>query len=350
MIRKVAIPLLALAMLCFAVYHVVRAQQQQPRKLPPPAEPARSPFGSGVAGAGLVEARTENIMVGSNLPGIVTQVYVKVGQQVKVGDRLFRLDDRPLRAEVQVRRAALAAARAQLTRLDSMPRQEEVPALEAKVAEARALLTDRQDLLARSRRLYTQRAIGDEERVRSEQAVQVAREQVRKAEADLALLRAGAWEPDRAIARANVEQAQAQLEQTETELQRLEVQALVEGEVLQVTIRPGEYVGTSPGQALIVLGNVASLHVRVDIDEHDIPRFDPKGEARAVMRGDPSREFHLRFVRVEPYVIPKKSLTGDNTERVDTRVLQVIYELTAAPQRVYVGQQLDVYIAAAKKE
>ena len=43
------------------------------------------------------------------------------------------------------------------------------------------------------------------------------------------------------------------------------------------------------------------------------------------MRGDPHHEFALSFVRVEPYVVPKKSLTGDNTERVDTRVLQVIY-------------------------
>ena len=33
----------------------------------------------------------------------------------------------------------------------------------------------------------------------------------------------------------------------------------------------------------------------------------------------------LHFVRFEPYVIPKESLTGDTTERVDTRVLQVIY-------------------------
>ena len=49
-------------------------------------------------------------------------------------------------------------------------------------------------------------------------------------------------------------------------------------------------------------------------------------------------------MRVEPYVVPKKSLTGDNTERVDTRVLQVIYALVSADRRVYVGQQLDVFV------
>jgi hypothetical protein len=82
----------------------------------------------------------------------------------------------------------------------------------------------------------------------------------------------------------------------------------------------------------------------VDIDENDIPRFRPGAPAKAMLRGDPRQEFGLRFVRVEPYVIPKKSLTGDNTERVDTRVLQVIYALDKTSAPVYVGQQLDVYV------
>jgi hypothetical protein len=68
--------------------------------------------------------------------------------------------------------------------------------------------------------------------------------------------------------------------------------------------------------------------------------------AVAKLRGDPKQEFPLRFVRVEPYVIPKKALTGDNTERVDTRVLQVIYAIDTRGTPLYVGQQLDVFLAA----
>jgi hypothetical protein len=52
----------------------------------------------------------------------------------------------------------------------------------------------------------------------------------------------------------------------------------------------------------------------------------------------------LEFVRFEPYVIPKKSLTGDSTERVDTRVLQLIYRIRDGAPSFYVGQQMDVYI------
>ncbi len=51
-------------------------------------------------------------------------------------------------------------------------------------------------------------------------------------------------------------------------------------------------------------------------------------------------------MKLEPFVIPKRSLTGDATERVDTRVLQAIYEIaeSADSATVFVGQQMDVFI------
>jgi hypothetical protein len=115
--------------------------------------------------------------------------------------------------------------------------------------------------------------------------------------------------------------------------------------VLQVNVREGEFVGAPPSQALVVLGDCHKrVHVRVDIDEHDIPRFKKEAPAQASLRGTPQVKYPLKYLRVEPYVIPKKSLTGDNTERVDTRVLQVIYELDTTDRPIYVGQQLDVFI------
>jgi hypothetical protein len=66
-----------------------------------------------------------------------------------------------------------------------------------------------------------------------------------------------------------------------------------------------------------------------------------------VTRGNLQEKYPLQFVRVEPFVVPKKSLTGDTTERVDTRVLQIIYSLdpTGRPP-IFVGQQVEVFIAA----
>jgi len=349
-LRKFILPVLAVCMLCFAVFHVSKAQQVKPRP-EPPVTPPLAPFPEGVAGSGIIEPETENISIGSSFPGVVTQVQVKVGQRVRAGDLLFRLDDRQLKAERKYREANLGSARSQLAKQETMPRVEELPPSEAKVKEARANLTYVTDQLRRAQLVFGRGALNEEELVRLQQGARMAQEQLARIEAEDRLLKAGAWEPDKAVARAAVALAQAQVEQTRIDLDRLEVRALIDGDVLQVNVRPGEFVGAPPGQALVVLGNITRLHVRVDVDEHDIPRFRLASQGRpapesavAMLRGDPRQKFELRFVRVEPFVIPKKSLTGDNSERVDTRVLQVIYAVQSPQVLLYVGQQVDVYI------
>jgi multidrug resistance efflux pump len=344
MVKKYLLPVVSLAMLTFAIVHVVRGQQAKPT-LDPPTPPARAPFDRPIGATGVVEAQTENIAIGSYVPGVVVEVLVKVGTAVKAGDPLFRLDDRPLRAELAARKASLELAEKQLARLEAMPRPEEVPPPTARVREAEANLVDLEDQLRRTEFLAPTGAATADELIRRRQAVAVAREQLARVKADLALTEAGAWQADKDVARATVEQMRAQVKQTHIDLERLEVRALVDGQVLWVNVRPGEYVGTPPDKTLIVMGGVKPLHLRVDVDEHDITRLRPDASAVASVRGDATHRFPLRFVRFEPLVQPKKSLTGDNTERVDTRVLQVIYALgNTDDRRVFVGQQMDVFI------
>ena len=344
-LTKFGLPLVALALIVFAVKQVSISQENMP-ELPPPVEPARNPFPHTVAGAGMVEPQTENIAMGAPVPGVVVEVMVKVGQKVKAGDPLFRLDDRQLEAELQTRRAMAAAERAELTRLENEPRPEKIQMAEAQLVEAQARLADARDEYNRARKLVAQRVTTEEDLVAREQAFRAAEAAVARYQADLEMTRAGAWEYDKKVAAAAVEQAGAEAEQTKTEMKRLVIRALADGEVLQVNVRPGEFVGAPANMPLVVLGNVKQLHVRVDIDEYDIPRFNPQQSARATLKGQPDVWFPLKFVRIEPYVIPKKSLTGDNTERVDTRVLQVIYEIETQGKQLYVGQQLDAFIDA----
>jgi multidrug resistance efflux pump len=345
----------AAGMLVFAVIHVVKAQQTLP-KPPPPVEPARTPFGSTVAGAGIVEARSQNISVGTPLPGVVLEVYgpqkggmkpwdALVGESVKQGQPLFRVDDRQLKAQRAYYQATLEAAKAQLAKLRQMPRQEELDVSKAKVETAKAAVEMQRDLAERAGRLIGSRAIPEEDYKQRVLGTTMSQQQLIQAQKDLALTDAGAWAPDKVIAQAAIDQATAQIGQIQTDIDRCLVRAPVDGVVLQVNVRPGEYVGAPPSQALMVLGAIdKTVHVRVDIDEHDIPRFKAGAPAVASLRGAPETKYPLTFVRVEPYVIPKKSLTGDNTERVDTRVLQVIYALDVTDKPVYVGQQMDVFI------
>lgn len=346
MFTRIGLPIVAIAMIAFAVKYLGDARGKMP-ELPPPIQPAQTPYQNTVAGAGMVEPETENIAVGSAVPGIVVEVQAKVGSRVSAGTPLFRLDDRPLKVELELRRAALADAEAELTRLNALPRSEEVPQAEARVREAKADWENWEQQWSRGEKLVTENAIPEEDFIARKQSAIQARERYNRAVADLDLVKAGAWEYDVRIAEASVEQARVQVRQTEVELDRLVVRAMVDGEVLQVNVRPGEFVGAPPDQPLVVLGSVSQLHVRVDIDEYDIPRFAPDAPARAALKGQPDEFFPLRFVRVEPYVVPKKSLTGDNTERVDVRVLQVIYAIDTQGSRLYVGQQLDVFIDAS---
>ena len=119
--------------------------------------------------------------------------------------------------------------------------------------------------------------------------------------------------------------------------------------MLQSDVRPGQYAPSGPlAKPLMLLGNVEPLHVRVDVDEQDAGRVRADAPATASPRGDATRRLRLAFVRFEPYVLPKASLTGDSTERIDTRVLQAIYQVEApdggTSVSLFVGQQLDVFI------
>jgi len=305
---KYTLPILAAVGFFFAIYTVVNSNKPVP-VAPAVAPPASAPFKSFIAGAGIVEAKSQNIAIGTPLSGIVKTLAVKVGDKVKAGAPLFYLDDRDTRAELAVKHADLAKA-------------------QAGINEANASLKDTQSLSDLAEAVTDRRAISSEELLRRRNAL---------------LINAAKLDSAKAL----VQQAEAALATTQTTLARLVVQAPVDGEVLQVNIRPGEFAQagalTTP---LLVLGNMDQLHVRVDIDENDAWRFDKNSKAVAFLRGNRNFKTDLIPAYVEPYVVPKKSLTGDSTEQVDTRVLQALYSFDRSQLPVYVGQQMDVFIEA----
>jgi multidrug efflux pump subunit AcrA (membrane-fusion protein) len=344
MIRKYLLPVLAIAGLAFAIWMVKQAAKPViPAK--PVAEPARSPFANKISGAGIVEASTRNISIGSDVPGIVARVFVSVGKRVKAGEPLFVLDDRKQQADFVVKEAALAEARARLVRLKQAPRAEDLPPAQAKVKEAEAILEDARHQLQITEKLKDARAIAIDDAIKRQYAVDAAEARLTQAKADLKLLEAGSWKPDIDVATANVAAAEAEVEGARVEIGRLTVRAPVEGDILQVNVRPGEFAPSGGiAEPLILLGNLDKLHVRVDIDENDAWRFQPEAPAVGSIRGNPRLKTDLAFEYVEAYVVPKRSLTGDSTERVDTRVMQVVYSFKRGMLPVYPGQLMDVYV------
>jgi HlyD family secretion protein len=345
-VGRILLPVLGLGMGVLGVAHV-QQQSQNPPLTAPAESPPRAPFDQSVAATGVVEAETENIAIGVAMPGLVLEVYVpssQVGRRVRAGEALFRIDDRHLTAQLGVAEARVAAARAALARLQQQPRPEDLPPSVAKVKAAAAKANRLLDDSERTKRIIGTGAIAQEEHVTKQLMYEAAVHEQAQAQAEYDLLKAGAWKPDLLVAEAAVNEAHAHVEQLKTEIDRAVVAAPVDGVVLQVNVRPGERIGELDTKPLMVLGETRTCHVRVDVDERDLPRFRPGANAVAYPRGETRHQLALRFVRVEPLAIPKKSLTGENTERVDTRVLQVIYAIEPGAERVYVGQQLDVFI------
>jgi HlyD family secretion protein len=295
-IRFYILPVAALFGIIFVIRTVI-AGSVPPPVAPPVVEPARPPYESFVAGSGIIESISENVAIASPLAGVIKQVLVKAGDAVEKGQALFSLDDRDALAELQVRQAQVERARAQQADAETQL------SLYRSVTDPRAIM--RGELLKRESVL--------------------------------------------SIAKAALAEAESQVNAIQTTLDRMTIRSPLNGTVLQSKARVGEFasaqVMTSP---LMIVGTTTPLAVRVDVDENDAWRVEAGKPAQGILRGNTQVTFPLTFVRFEPYVVPKRSLTGESTERVDTRVLQVVYSFERRELPIFVGQLVDVYIESSK--
>lgn len=310
---RVILPILAAGGIVAAGAMVLAGQPDRARTDPvetPPVAPAGQARAGTVSGAGIVEPSSELIEIGTERAGIVTRVAVQAGDRVSRGDLLFQIDDRDARARIAELQSQVALA------------GERIESAQVELQTARRLLG-----------LYTSvedpRAVAQRDVVDRRGAVDVANARIQ-------------------VARAERAQAQAALASARTEAALHEVRAPRAGEVLQVRVRAGEFATAGPGsgnaEPLMILGETNPLHVRVDVDESEIAHADVGAAAVVSPRGDARRRVQARYVRTEPLVVPKRSLTNASTERVDVRVLQLIYALRPGVGGFAVGQQVDAFL------
>jgi len=283
---------IALLGVVFVIYMVRKTTAVEP--MPPLASPpAQKPSARVIAAAGMVEALRENTSIGVPVSALVKEVFVKVWDKVEAGAPLLQLDDRELQAQLQTEEA-------------------EVRVREAELAKARRQ-HERVELL------------------RASQGVSQEEADTRRDEFN--------------VAQTRLDSARATVEQTQALIERLTVRTPIGGTVLQVSTRAGEYAAPGADTAPILLGSIEEVQVRADVDEQIAPRVKEGSKAVGYLRGDTQHPIPLEFLRIEPFVTPKRNLTGSSSERVDTRVLQVIYKFpNDLTRRIYVGQQMDLFI------
>ncbi len=354
-------------------------------------EPPHNPYRQSIGCAGIVEAASQNVVIGVSEAGRVVKVFVHRGDKVKVGDPLLRTDTSNLEAQRVVAVAAVATANAALERVSAYQRPENGEVLRAQQAQALAqqhetehsvveaqftaaqqewLVKDLEDQVARLDLTVKSHASPEQDLIHArfllgaaqenanllKQKIDTARLHVvtataatQLAQANLDVFLGGAWKPDLAAAKASVLQAEAQLKQIDLQIERCTVRAPLDAVVLRQEIHEGEYATTTDpladsGNVGIVLGNLDHLNIRVDVDEFDAQRFKPGMKAKALYKTGEGEPIELDFVRVDPFIIPKRALTNSQSELVDTRVLQIVYTVATPNSNLYVGQQVDVYI------
>ena len=301
MMRKYLLPMLAVIGALIALCVVFWSGKKEPvPAIPFPA--SKSPYEYAIYGSGIIEASTENVAIGTSFILPIAKIFVCEGDAVNAGDKLLELDIRAFLAQKKTAECQLSAA---IVNYQNFKTQ-----------------------FSFYERLNDKRAVSEQAYEQAYYAMKEAEEQVKVAEATL--------------------------HQVEVDIERATIRAPIKGEILQVNAHVGEiyptisYNTTEPyvnfQSALILMGTVSPLQMRIDIDEEDSWRFSKGAEATAFVRGNASIHFPMEFVRVEPYIIPKTSFTGATIERIDTRVLQVLYRFEKKDLPIYPGQLLDVYI------
>jgi HlyD family secretion protein len=346
----------ALGALVSAYVYAVPAKPQ-----PPVFNPAPNPYASGIYANGIIESdqsNGENINIYPEVPGTIVRVLVTEGQSVQKGAPVVQIDDTVQRATALQQKSQADAAQALLEELRAQPRKETLEVVRAQMEMAQASWKTAHDELEKQQRSYDidPASVSKDALDNAINAEKVAKANVEVAKRQFDLTQAGAWVFDVRNQEKQVESLEKAYAASSALLAKYTVKAPVDGVVMSVTATPGSYVSSqgaydtyTQGSDPVVVMSTArgTLAVRCYIDEILVPRLPPndKLEAQMFIRGT-NVKIPLEFVRVQPYVSPKIQLSNERTERVDLRVLPIIFRFTP-PKGValYPGEMVDVYVA-----
>lgn len=356
--NKLLFTLAVLGILAGLVAAYLLGERHQPA--PPLFQPTPNPYAAGIYANGIIESNQgsgQNVNIYPELSATVRQVRVKEGQKVQQGQALIELDDSVQRANAEQLKLQASAAAATLEALRAQPRKEQLAVAEAQREQA---VANQRTVEAQYQKMAKAHA-ADVGAV-SKDALDTAENQYKsaRANADLAqrqyeLVKAGAWSYDIQAQQRQQEALAQSYEAAKSLLAKYVLRAPMDGIVMAVNASPGALLTTqgvyssyTGGQtpALVMSSKQDELAVRCYVDEVLIHRLPMQQDIRAQMsvRGTDIR-IPLQFDHVQPFVTPKLALSDQRQERVDLRVLPIVFRFKP-PQgtHLFPGQLVDVYI------
>lgn len=330
-------------------------------KPPPPLNVNFNPYKSGVYATGIVESlqpNGENVNIFPEVAGKITAVYVTDGQMLKPGDPILAIDDSVQKELVAKDLAQAQAAQTILAELKAEPRPENLAIAKSQLDYASANLKNVQDQLAKIQKSYNlnKQSISKNTLDNAINSVKIAQENLNVAQAQYTLVKAGAWSYEIEAQEKQYQAAEQAYLSDKALLDKFIIKSPIAGKILRINAAVGSYVSpqgiynpyTEGMDPVTTMGEVeVYMEVRCYLDEILVPKL-PAGDklsATMLIRGLTNKAIPLEFVRIQPYTTPKIQLSDQKQERVDVRVLPIIFRFKKpADVNIFAGQLVDVYI------
>ncbi len=257
-----------------------------------------------ISAGGSVEALRE-VTVTTKVTGRVAAVLVKEGDRVRAGQVLVRLEDSEIAAQVQQAEANLQAARAQLRLLEQGARSEERAQTEAALAQAKAGYDTARDSLARMETLYQDGAVSKAQLDAARLQHDVAKAQYDAAVQQQRLVQTGARPEQIEMARAQVRQAEAALAFARLQADNVVITSPLSGTVTHRYVDPGDLASPMPGQGqLVTVAQVDAVYAVFEVSETDLGRLRVGQAASVAADAYPGRSFAGTLREVAPAANP----------------------------------------------
>ena len=298
-----------------------------------------------IAGPGRVEPSSEDIKIGSELSGRLKVVNVEEGDAIRRGQVLAELENADYRAQVESARANVIAKQAVLRKVINGARRQERDEAESSVNEANAVTENAKSELHRRQELFSAGVVSREELERYAREADVAQAKYQAAVQQHALVDDRAREEDQSFAEADLQLAQAQLDEAQARYDKTFIRSPIDGTVLRKHHRSGESVSNSSTvpDPVLTIGDRKALRVRVDVDETDVSKVNAGQKAYVTADAFGKQKFWGHVVRVGQQLGPKNVRTDEPTEKVDTKILEILVELDPGSQ-LPDGLRVDAFI------
>lgn len=258
--------------------------------------------------------------VSFKISGRVDKRLVDEGEFVQKDEVVALLDSSDLNSEVEIRRAELQMAQADLAELEAGSRPQEIAEAEAKLAAAKADKIHLESDFHRAEKLFKQQAISAEEYMHSKGDHEVAVARLQEAEERLKLIREGPRKERIEQARAQVKQARAALKLAQIRLSYAKLASPLSGVVLSKNIEPGEYV--APGTPIVTIGDLENVWLRAYINETDLGRVKVGYQANIITDTYPDTIYKgsVSFIASQAEFTPKNVQTKEERVKLVYRI------------------------------